>query len=53
MRDRIAGLVRARGLPADGVVLVSATAVEREWCAAGKLAGVIEAERFFAEGQRF
>ena len=53
MRDRIAGMVRARGLPADGVVLVSATAVEREWCAAGKLAGVIEAERFFAEGQRF
>jgi hypothetical protein len=51
MRDRIAGLVRDRGLPPDGVVLVSATAVEREWCAAGKLAGIIPADRFFAVGQ--
>ena len=50
MRDRIRGLVRDRGLPADGVVLVSATAVEREWCAAGKLAGIIPAGRFFNAG---
>lgn len=49
MRDRVRGLVRARGLPSDGVVLVCATAVEREWCAAGKLAGIIPAERFFAD----
>jgi len=48
MRDRIAGLVRDHGLPADGVVLVPATCVEREWCAAGKLAGIIPAGRFFA-----
>ena len=48
MRQRITGLVRDSGLPSDGVVLVSATAVERDWCAAGKLAGVIPAERFFA-----
>ncbi|WP_420396939.1 hypothetical protein [Nioella sp.] len=51
MRDRIQGMVRERGLPADGVVLVSATAVEREWCAAGKLAGAIPADRFFAATQ--
>ena len=51
MRDRIQGMVRERGLPADGVVLVSATAVEREWCAAGKLAGAIPADRFFAAAQ--
>jgi hypothetical protein len=44
-------MVRERGLPADGVVLVSATAVEREWCAAGKLAGAIPADRFFAAAQ--
>lgn len=50
LRDRIQGLVRQRGLPGDGVVLISATAVEREWCAAGKLAGIIPAERFFAAG---
>lgn len=36
------------GPPADGVVLVPATSVEREWCAAGKLAGIIPADRFFA-----
>lgn len=51
MRDRIQGMVRERGLPADGVVLVSATAVEREWCAAGKLAGAIPADRFFNAAQ--
>ena len=51
MRDRIQGMVRERGLPADGVVLVSATALEREWCAAGKLAGAIPADRFFAAAQ--
>ncbi|MFO7919791.1 MAG: hypothetical protein R6U99_03090 [Nioella sp.] len=48
VREKIAGLVHASGLPADGVVLVSATAVEREWCAAGKLAGILPAERVFA-----
>ena len=51
MRDRIQGIVRERGLPSDGVVLVSATAVEQEWCAAGKLTGIIPAERFFAAGR--
>lgn len=48
MRDRVRDLLRDRGLPPDGVVLVSATAIEREWCAAGKLAGIIPADRFFA-----
>lgn len=48
MRKTIASAVRAQGLPADGVVLVPATAVEREWCGAGKLAGMIPAEAFFA-----
>ncbi len=48
MRHRILHAVRDQGLPADGVVLVSATGVEREWCAAGRLAGIIPADRFFA-----
>lgn len=51
LRARLRGLVRERGLPADGVVLISATGVEREWCAAGKLAGIIPADRFFIAGQ--
>lgn len=47
MRERVTAAIRARSLPADGVVLVSATGVEREWCAAGRLAGIVPAERFF------
>ena len=35
-------------LPADGLVVVGETALEREWCAAGRLAGYIVADRFFA-----
>lgn len=48
MRDRIRAGLRANGLPPDGTVLIPATAVEREWCAAGKLAGIIPADRFFS-----
>lgn len=48
MRDRLTAALRAGRAKPDGVVLVSATAVEREWCGAAKLAGVIPAERFFA-----
>ncbi len=47
MRDRITATIRQAGLPADGVVLVAATDIEREWCAAGKLAGELTADRFF------
>lgn len=50
MRDRLADLLRDTRMPADGVVLVSATAVEREWCGAAKLAGIVPADRFFAAG---
>ncbi|MGP1356142.1 hypothetical protein [Roseicyclus sp.] len=48
MRTRLRGFVRAQGLPPDGVVLVSATALEREWCGAAGLAGNLSAEAFFA-----
>ncbi|MCB6178731.1 hypothetical protein LHP98_11390 [Rhodobacter sp. Har01] len=34
-------------LPGDAVVLVGAHALEAEWCAAGKLAGYLPAERYF------
>jgi hypothetical protein len=47
-RGRLLEALRQGNLPADRVVLVSATAVEREWCAAAKLGGLVEAERFFA-----
>jgi hypothetical protein len=48
MRDDLRGLMRERGLPPDGVVLISATALEREWCAAAGMAGNLSAEAFFA-----
>lgn len=37
-------------LPADRVVAIGDTALEREWCAAGRLAGYISAEAYFAMG---
>ena len=51
-RTRIRDTLRANNLPPDGTVLISATAIEREWCAAGKLAGMFSAEAFFLAGQR-
>ncbi|MDG4647439.1 hypothetical protein P6F26_03195 [Roseibacterium sp. SDUM158017] len=50
-RARLRGLMRERRLPPDGVVLVSATALEREWCAAAGLAGNVGAEAFFARAE--
>ncbi len=35
-------------LPADTVLLIGDTALEQEWCAAGRLAGWLPAERYFA-----
>ncbi len=35
-------------IPPDTVLLIGDTALEREWCAAGRLAGWLPAERFFA-----
>ena len=40
-------LLRDRKLPLDGVVVVAATAMEREWCATAGLAGVIAADAMF------
>jgi hypothetical protein len=34
-------------VPADQVVLVGDMALERDWCAAGRLAGYVSAERYF------
>jgi hypothetical protein len=50
-RSRLRGFVRGQGLPPDGVVLVSATALEREWCGAAGLAGMVSAEAFFARAE--
>jgi hypothetical protein len=48
MRDAVRAALTARALPADAVLMVGATAAEREWCAAVRAAGWIDAERYFA-----
>ncbi|MEM9425545.1 MAG: hypothetical protein AAGA06_02485 [Pseudomonadota bacterium] len=35
-------------LPADGVVVIGETWLERDWCEAARLAGYLSAERYFA-----
>lgn len=37
-------------VPGDRVILVGDTALERDWCAAGRLAGWIPADRYFTPG---
>jgi hypothetical protein len=48
VRDRIATIVRARGLPPDGILLVGETQGERDWAEAGRLAGFLSGDRYFA-----
>lgn len=47
MRDRVRDIIRARGLPPDGVLVVGETALEREWAEAGKTAGFLTGARYF------
>lgn len=35
-------------VPGDRVLLIGDTGLEREWCAAGRLAGYLTADRYFA-----
>ena len=44
-RERVLAVKGAT--PADGVVVVGETALEREWSVAGRLAGFLPAEQFF------
>ena len=37
-------------VPGDRVILIGDMALERDWCAAGRLAGYLEAARYFAVG---
>ncbi|MCX7286609.1 MAG: hypothetical protein NTW20_03355 [Rhodobacterales bacterium] len=53
--DALAGFGEARAalraalgkLPSDQVIVVGDMALERDWCAAGRLAGYLPAERYF------
>jgi hypothetical protein len=45
MRDRVRGALGR--VPPDQVILVGDLGLERDWCAAGRLAGYLSAERYF------
>jgi hypothetical protein len=45
MRDRLRAALGA--VPGDQVILVGDLGLERDWCAAGRLAGYLPAERYF------
>jgi len=47
-RDRLRALLRDRRLPGDAVLLVGETALEREWVEAGRLAGFLSGDAYFA-----
>lgn len=47
-RDALRGALVGRRLAPDGVVLVAATGIERGWCGAAGLGGVIERDVMFA-----
>ncbi len=48
-RGAIRQAVQLTKSPADAVLLIGDTAVEREWSHAGRLAGYLEAEQFFGK----
>lgn len=47
MRDHLRGVIRARGKPADGFLLIGETAFERDWAEAGRTAGFLSGARYF------
>ena len=48
MRDQLRAVIRARGKPADGYIMIGETAFERDWAEAGKTAGFLTGTRYFA-----
>jgi len=46
-RAEVLDILRRRGLPADGVILIGDPPFEREWCSAARLAGYVPQNRFF------
>lgn len=44
VREAVTAFTTQRGLPGDAVVVIGATALEREWAEAGRLAGFLPAE---------
>lgn len=51
MRDHLRGVIRGRGRPADGFLVIGETAAERDWAEAGKTAGFLTGTRYFGAGK--
>ena len=49
MRAKIRDVMVQERLPADGVLVIGSTTLEREWAAAGRTAGYLAAERYFGD----
>ena len=47
MRDHLKGIIRARGKPADGYLIIGETPQERDWAEAAKAAGFLTGSRYF------
>lgn len=43
-------LLKEEHLPGDRVLVIGETALEKEWCAAGRMAGFVSGEVYFAHG---
>ena len=48
MRDKVNAIITQEGGPADRLLMIGDTAFEREWAEAGRMAGYLRAEDFFA-----
>lgn len=51
MRDHMRAILVQQNQPADGFLLIGDTAFEREWAVAGKTAGYLPAQSYFAPPQ--
>lgn len=50
MRDHLCDAMHQRKLVGDQVLIIGDTGLERDWCAASKAAGYLEADRYFGAG---
>ncbi|MEL6913417.1 MAG: hypothetical protein AAFP13_02840 [Pseudomonadota bacterium] len=50
-REKLRRVIAARRLPADGVLVIGSTTLERGWCATARAAGYLPAERYFGEAR--
>lgn len=50
LRQTLSQVTRAMRVPSEGVVIIGETVLEREWCAAGRMAGFVKADDYFRPG---